>query len=340
VTRPCTISPHSGTHMHTPTAHFTTQWHTHAHADSALHHWRHTHTHADSAPSHTYNSQTRSSPYPLIQDFPTPTLERLAGDGMLLAAHYVQPCCSPTRTALQVGKYPFRIGTQHIQTILPGSEAHLPRDRLTIGELLKRSGGYKTALIGKWHCGYVRYVLRQNVLFLPTVLQCELVSTQHSPDKLASSCLRLRLRTDAVLLARVCVCHNVCVCHCVRVHACMCVGACVCVFVFADGVCACVCACVRACVRACARVLVCVAQVRVVDGHTCLSRLRKLLWIPGRIHRLLQEEGVQRSQQQLYDHSALWRRVGFLDQHNRWMERGGKVFPRPVYTWLSLPSCL
>lgn len=90
-------------------------------------------------------------------DIPTPSLNNLASTGMLLASHYVQPVCSPTRTALQTGRYPHTIGTQHMQTIKPGASPHMPRNKMTIAEALK-AAGYKTAMIGKWHCGYASWV--------------------------------------------------------------------------------------------------------------------------------------------------------------------------------------
>jgi len=89
-------------------------------------------------------------------DFDLPHFEALAGEGVLLEGHYVQPVCSPTRTAFQTGRYPFRIGTQHATTIIPASTVHMPRDIPTLPEVLK-SKGYVTAMIGKWHCGYSIY---------------------------------------------------------------------------------------------------------------------------------------------------------------------------------------
>ena len=42
----------------------------------------------------------------------TPHLDSLANSGVVLKNYYVQPICSPTRSALMAGRYPMRLGTQ------------------------------------------------------------------------------------------------------------------------------------------------------------------------------------------------------------------------------------
>lgn len=42
----------------------------------------------------------------------TPHLDSLAREGVVLKNYYVQPICSPTRSALMTGRYPLRLGTQ------------------------------------------------------------------------------------------------------------------------------------------------------------------------------------------------------------------------------------
>lgn len=51
------------------------------------------------------------------------------------------------------GRYPFHLGMQHFTTLVPGSEAKLPTDQPTIGEIFKEAG-YHTMAVGKWHLGY------------------------------------------------------------------------------------------------------------------------------------------------------------------------------------------
>ncbi|CAG0905347.1 unnamed protein product [Darwinula stevensoni] len=45
-------------------------------------------------------------------DVETRALHRLAREGVVLEGSYVQPTCTPTRTAFLTGRYPFRVGRQ------------------------------------------------------------------------------------------------------------------------------------------------------------------------------------------------------------------------------------
>ena len=40
----------------------------------------------------------------------TPNIDRLAAEGVILDNYYVQPICSPTRSALLSGRYPIHTG--------------------------------------------------------------------------------------------------------------------------------------------------------------------------------------------------------------------------------------
>ena len=73
-------------------------------------------------------------------DFRTPNLDALINDGIFLDRYYVQPVCSPTRSAIMTGRYPFHTGMQHFTTLCPGTKAHLPTEYPTIAEVFKGQG--------------------------------------------------------------------------------------------------------------------------------------------------------------------------------------------------------
>ena len=79
----------------------------------------------------------------------TPRLDALVQEGVELDRHYVQPVCTPTRTALMSGRYPGRFGPH---TLLPSNLRAMPLGTPTLASALK-SLGYFTAMAGKWHLG-------------------------------------------------------------------------------------------------------------------------------------------------------------------------------------------
>lgn len=79
----------------------------------------------------------------------TPVLDRLVSQGVELDQHYVQPVCTPTRTALMSGRYPGRFGPQ---ALVPNNLRAMPIDTTTLASALK-SLGYSTYQSGKWHLG-------------------------------------------------------------------------------------------------------------------------------------------------------------------------------------------
>jgi arylsulfatase A-like enzyme len=95
-------------------------------------------------------------------DYQTPNLDRLSAQGVrFVNAYSASPLCTPTRCAFITGRYPARtrVGLEeplHEKRAM-GEKAltvGLPREHPTVASLLKGSG-YRTALIGKWHLGYL-----------------------------------------------------------------------------------------------------------------------------------------------------------------------------------------
>ena len=90
--------------------------------------------------------------------FHTPSLERLATQGMRFSSAYAPASvCSPTRISIQTGKSPAQLHWTKAAPAVPGRKLIEPRlikdlskEEVTIGELLQRAG-YATAHYGKWH---------------------------------------------------------------------------------------------------------------------------------------------------------------------------------------------
>ncbi|MFE0176801.1 sulfatase [Streptomyces sp. NPDC059002] len=84
----------------------------------------------------------------------TPNLDRLARQGVRFTDAYSgSATCSPTRFSLYTGRFPGRTEGGLAEPIADKS-AGLEPTHPTLASLL-RDAGYATALIGKWHCGYL-----------------------------------------------------------------------------------------------------------------------------------------------------------------------------------------
>ncbi|GGP81989.1 sulfatase family protein [Streptomyces melanogenes] len=84
----------------------------------------------------------------------TPNLDRLARQGVRFTDAYAgSATCSPTRFSLYTGRFPGRTKGGLAETIADRSVGLEPTHP-TLASLL-RDAGYATALIGKWHCGYL-----------------------------------------------------------------------------------------------------------------------------------------------------------------------------------------
>jgi arylsulfatase A-like enzyme len=87
---------------------------------------------------------------------PTPSLDRLAGEGMTFYSFYAQPSCTPGRAAVQTGRIPNRSGMTTVA--FQGQGGGLPAAEWTLGSVLKQAG-YQTFFTGKWHLGEADYAL-------------------------------------------------------------------------------------------------------------------------------------------------------------------------------------
>lgn len=96
----------------------------------------------------------------------TPNIDSMAQRGAKLTQSYSSsPVCTPSRAALMTGRLPVRSHAQH-HVFFPtghpvatmrrslGWANALPRDEITIAEVLSKSG-YTTGAFGKWHLGDV-----------------------------------------------------------------------------------------------------------------------------------------------------------------------------------------
>jgi arylsulfatase A-like enzyme len=97
-------------------------------------------------------------------DYKTPNLDRLATQGIKFTnAYSAAPVCTPTRVGFYTGRYPARLPVGLHEPITQRSQlgervktVGIPADHPTVSSLIKAQG-YDTALIGKWHVGYLPY---------------------------------------------------------------------------------------------------------------------------------------------------------------------------------------
>jgi arylsulfatase len=87
-------------------------------------------------------------------EIPTPNLDRLASRGIRFTQFYNTGRCCPTRASILTGLYPHQTGVGHMMEDKgsPGYRGRLNDQCVTLGEVM-RTGGYFTAMTGKWHVG-------------------------------------------------------------------------------------------------------------------------------------------------------------------------------------------
>ena len=91
-------------------------------------------------------------------DLRTPTIDRLARDGVRLTQCYAHTVCCPGRAMVMTGRYPQRCD---LNSWAQGDTTDQPKGRnlklseRTLAEAM-RDAGYATAIFGKWHLGAAR----------------------------------------------------------------------------------------------------------------------------------------------------------------------------------------
>ncbi|MEH6549644.1 MAG: sulfatase-like hydrolase/transferase [Pseudomonadales bacterium] len=88
-----------------------------------------------------------------IRGYKTPSINKVAREGMRLARMYTEPSCTPTRVAFMTGRQPHRNGMGNTAVDISGFG--LAAEEVTLAEVLSKSG-YNTSHVGKWHMGDIQ----------------------------------------------------------------------------------------------------------------------------------------------------------------------------------------
>jgi hypothetical protein len=76
----------------------------------------------------------------------TPTIDKLASEGIVLENHIAAWLCSPSRASLLTGRYSVNTGFWRGYGLLPTNESTIAQELQT--------AGFATVMIGKWHLGF------------------------------------------------------------------------------------------------------------------------------------------------------------------------------------------
>ena len=85
-----------------------------------------------------------------VRGLETPTLNKMAAEGMLFTRMYTEVGCTPSRAAVVTGRLAKRSGMYNIGML--GESHGIRGEEVTLAEVLGKAG-YATAFHGKWHLG-------------------------------------------------------------------------------------------------------------------------------------------------------------------------------------------
>ena len=80
-----------------------------------------------------------------------PNIDGMAAEGLRITSFYSAPSCVPARIQLLLGRYPSRVNVSRTSV---GGNGGIPADLTTLAQAL-RAAGYRNAMAGKWHLGYM-----------------------------------------------------------------------------------------------------------------------------------------------------------------------------------------
>ncbi|ESO91397.1 hypothetical protein LOTGIDRAFT_105309 [Lottia gigantea] len=117
-------------------------------------------------------------------DILTPTIDKLASQGVIFNSSYVLPVCSPSRSAFLSGYYPFKTGFQHF-VLGAYQNVCLPLDLTLLPQQMKKAG-YATHAVGKWHLGFCNWNCTPTYRGFDSYLGYYNAATDHYTHKLVN----------------------------------------------------------------------------------------------------------------------------------------------------------